>query len=116
MLGDVRRVLAGRAPKLGDASRPVPSGSFAAHAAAPPSSVRGPLGLSSSSNRPEGSVVHAALKLEAQRRQWRGNVALILAIAVLVGVATFVIMREKIEEQRREEQKKEQPKEAPKTP
>jgi hypothetical protein len=108
MLGDVRRVLAGRPPKLGEASRPVPSGSFAAHVAGPPSSVRGPV-LSSSSQR-ETSVVAAALRLEAQRRQLRGNLALILAIALLVGVATFVMVREKIEEQRLEERPKVHPK------
>jgi serine/threonine-protein kinase len=108
MLGDVRRVLAGRAPKLGEASRPVPSGSFAAHVIAPPSSVRSPV-LSSSSQR-ESSVVAAALRVEAQRKQLRGNIALILAIALLVGVATFVMVREKIEEERREEQPKTQPK------
>jgi hypothetical protein len=35
--------------------------------------------------------------------EWKGNLALILAIAALVGVATFVIVREKIEEMRRDE-------------
>jgi serine/threonine-protein kinase len=104
MLGDVRRVLAGRQPKLGEASRPVPSGSFAAHMAVPPSSVRNPVLSSSSSQRGEPSQIAAALRVEAKRKQWRGNIALIMAIALLVGVATFVMVREKIEEQRRDQQ------------
>jgi hypothetical protein len=32
--------------------------------------------------------------------EWKGNVALILAIALLVGVATFVMVRERVEEER----------------
>jgi len=38
---------------------------------------------------------------EAKRREeWRGNIMLILAIALLVGVATFVVVRERVEEER----------------
>jgi len=29
-------------------------------------------------------------------REWRGNLALMVAIAVLVGVATFVVVRERL--------------------
>jgi hypothetical protein len=32
--------------------------------------------------------------------EWKGNLALILAIATLVGVATFVMVRERVEEER----------------
>jgi hypothetical protein len=112
MLGDVRRVMAGRKPKLGDARKPVPSGSFSA---IPLSSRDG----SPSSQRP--SVLRADYppgsisgSRHAKSVQWRGNIGLILAIALLVGVATFVMVREKVEETRAqevEEQQKRQEKE-----
>jgi len=114
MLGDVRRVMAGRKPKLGDARKPVPSGSFSAIPLSSsrdgsPSSQR-PSMMSRSDFPPPSTTLarHVAAK------QWRGNMALILAIALLVGVATFVMVREKVEENRAQEQeellKKEQQK------
>lgn len=90
MLGDVRRAMAGRSPKLGGSHRPVPSGSYR--------------DLSSASSRmsrvdvPKPILTTGALRTKAQ--EWKGNVMLILAIALLVGIATFVVVREKIEEQR----------------
>lgn len=103
MLGDVRRALAGRKPKLGDALRPVPSGSY--RDVSVPSSRRVLL----AADRPQRagySAAPAAAPSSASRQtrkknEWRGNMVLILAIAMLVGVATFVVVRERVEEQRR---------------
>jgi serine/threonine-protein kinase len=100
MLGDVRRAMAGRRPKLGDARRPVPSGSFSA---LPLSTRDGP----SSSSRLGTTTLRNDYPPSGRsegRQQWKGNVALILAIALLVGVATFVMVREKVEESRAQEQ------------
>lgn len=103
MLGDVRRVMAGRKPKLGDARKPVPSGSFSAIPLSSrdgsPSSQR--LQMSRGDFPPSSSTSQSR---RAGRVQWRGNFALILAIALLVGVATFVMVREKVEETRAQEQ------------
>lgn len=106
MLGDVRRALAGRRPKLGDALRPVPSGSY--RDVALPSSRR--LGLATDSLvakrpiSPSGtpiSTTSTTRDVGRKRREWRGNMLLILAIALLVGVATFVVVRERVEDERR---------------
>jgi serine/threonine protein kinase len=90
MLGDVRRLLAGRQPKLRGALAPVPSQSFARppladEVAAPPSSsgLRGLRGTARPSYPPSAA-------------EWRGNALLVLAIAVLVGLATFVVFRERM--------------------
>ncbi len=113
MLGDVRRVMAGRKPKLGEARRPVPTGSFSAP------SLSGREGTPSSRRpvqtlRNDLSLSSSTARRYAHRSQAAGNVALILAIALLVGVATFVMVREKVEESRvheQEELEKKQPKE-----
>jgi serine/threonine-protein kinase len=102
MLGDVRRVMAGRRPKLGEAMGPVPSQSLNELpfvSGGPASSRRIP---TSTSGRHEGfksNPPSVAPRESRQRDEWRGNVLLILAIALLVGVATFVLVREKIEEE-----------------
>jgi serine/threonine-protein kinase len=103
MLGDVRRVMAGRKPKLFDALRPNPSGSYNGPIA--PRSSRHQASLSTS--RLDAAVSQAGVspgsvrpKDSARSNEWRGNVALILAIALLVGVATFVMVRERVEEER----------------
>lgn len=92
MLGDVRRAMAGRKPKLGAALRPVPSGSY----------QELPLSALTSSRQVPALVpvevppkVTASTARRQRQKEWRGNVALIVAIAVLVGVATFVLVREK---------------------
>jgi serine/threonine protein kinase len=103
MLGDVRRVMAGRKPKLADAQRPNPSGK----------SLHGPVQTRSSRPLPllagrvetaaaQAGTATAAARHETARRanEWKGNVALILAIALLVGVATFVMVKERVEEGR----------------
>ena len=87
MLGDVRRLLAGRKPKLDGALAPVPTQSAGQRVALPRSS----------------SSMHG-LRAEpppAQRPQseWRGNVLLMIAIASLVAVATFVMVRERLAEE-----------------
>jgi serine/threonine-protein kinase len=105
MLGDVRRVMAGRKPKLGDARKPVPSGSFSS-ASISQSQRDGAV----SSGRPKSTLRtdYAPRSTSRARGQgsdpWKGNFALILAIAALVGVATFVMVREKVEESRVQEQ------------
>jgi serine/threonine protein kinase len=111
MLGDVRRVMAGRKPKLVDAQRPNPSGSYSGTLPSRPGSHSGAL-PSRSWHRPISSSISLAdgrarqpssgslSKIEVRRSEWKGNVALILAIAALVGVATFVMVRERVEEER----------------
>jgi serine/threonine protein kinase len=101
MLGDVRRVMARRKPKLSDSTGPTPSMSASemSTGGAPSSrkiSLRSsfrpdPLGAAPSKRRPPRK--HA---------EWRGNLILVLAIASLVGVATYVMVREKMEESRRD--------------
>jgi serine/threonine-protein kinase len=98
MLGDVRRVMAGRKPKLGDALRPNPSGPYSA----PPVS-RSSRQLPASNSRIElGKPLFSTVtKSDHPRKsEWKGNLALILAIAALVGVATFVMVRERVEDER----------------
>lgn len=109
MLGDIRRAMAGRKPKLASALAPVPSqrspsvlpptpptGSASAapsttaeRSAAPASepNVRWTAGPDSAG--PPNSAAGG-------RAQWRGNLLLMVAIAVLVGVASFVMFREKL--------------------
>jgi serine/threonine protein kinase len=117
MLGDVRRAMAGRRPKLGDARRPVPSGSFSTI----PLSTRD--GGPTSSSRVGTTTLRSDFPPSGRgegRQQWKGNVALILAIALLVGIATFVMVREKVEESRAQEQEelqqKQKKEEKPKPP
>ncbi len=49
-------------------------------------------------------VITTGVRHDPARRanEWKGNVALILAIALLVGVATFVMVRERVEEERQQ--------------
>ncbi len=89
MLGDVRRAMSGRPPKLALAEKPIPSGGYRAM-----SMVTPPLGekVGTALQR----IGTPSMTTEAERAQWRGNAALILAIVTLVGVATFVMVREKM--------------------
>ncbi|HWL88947.1 MAG TPA: serine/threonine-protein kinase, partial [Polyangiaceae bacterium] len=79
MLGDVRRAMSGRAPKLSLAAKPIPSGGYRAMPGLTP-----PLG------QPVDDALlrigHPSMTDEARREQWRGNAALILAIVTLLGV------------------------------
>ena len=87
MLGDIRRVMAGRKPKLKDAVKPVPSGSY--RALAPSSSRR----IAFTSDAPTAPTSTPPPRPEPT--QVRGNLFLLFAIATLVGVATFVVVRER---------------------
>jgi serine/threonine-protein kinase len=133
MLGDVRRLLAGRRPKLRSSMAPIPSQSYAAlqlagEAALPVSSTATPVStgsppssstgmLPSSAELPPSSTglpasssevdtarasllsnAPASAQGEARPGEWRGNALLILAIAVLMGVASFVMVRERLSE------------------
>jgi len=95
MLGDVRRAMAGRSPKLNDAHRPVPSGSYRDMSSSDTASSRRML----RAELPKAIATTGAVRAK-QAQEWKGNVMLILAIALLVGIATFVVVREKIEDQR----------------
>ncbi|HEX8793422.1 MAG TPA: protein kinase [Polyangiaceae bacterium] len=83
MLGDVRRLLSGRKPHLDGRAAPIPSQRL-------PSLV------------PSSSIVHVpappqeATPAAVTSRQRRGNVLLLLAIALLAGFATFVLVRERL--------------------
>lgn len=84
MLGDVRRLLAGHKPHLDGRAAPMPSERV-------PALV------------PSSSIVHVPSAPPPQEptaavtaRQRRGNVLLLLAIALLAGFATFVLVRERL--------------------
>jgi serine/threonine protein kinase len=83
MLGDVRRHLSGRKPRLDGMAAPIPS--ERAVSLVPSSSV----GHLRSIPPEEPSVTVTA-------RQRRGNVLLLFAIALLAGFAAFVLMRERL--------------------
>jgi serine/threonine protein kinase len=90
MLGDVRRLLAGRRPKLRGALGPIPSQSFARNPGmAPPSPGTPP--PSSSGMR----WLSAITPPSPIRGEWTGNLLLLVAIALLVAAATFVLVRER---------------------
>ena len=115
MLGDVRRVLAGRPPRLGSADTPVSS------RRSPLSSQRRALPLpgdrrdrphaddsGSGSFEPEPPTDRSGRRQlteafsgarpapPAPRSEWRGNALLFLAIALVAAAATFVLMRERL--------------------
>ncbi len=112
MLGDVRRVMAGRKPKLSDSAGPVPSTSALDLAIGHPASSRRLLAARDGLNAIAGGGTQS-LRARPTPSEWKGNLALILAIALLVGVATFVVVREKIEELRRDEAPKAAPTSSP---
>jgi serine/threonine protein kinase len=90
MLGDVRRVLAGRPPKLRGALAPVPSQSLRV----PPDLLQR---AGAPSTPPSRAPAGAAAEPESPAAgEWRGNAVLVAAIALLVAVATFVVARERI--------------------
>jgi serine/threonine-protein kinase len=83
MLGDVRRLLSGRKPHLDGRAAPFPS-------------ERAPSLVPSSSIAHLPSTPPEAPTREATSRQRRGNLLLLLAIAMLAGFATFVLVRERL--------------------
>lgn len=87
LLGDVRRLLGGRVPKLRASFAPVPSQSLVGVPLALPAPV-----VVSPPERRAGAPVAPA----TSSGEWRGNVLLVIAIALLVGLATFVLVRERM--------------------
>jgi serine/threonine protein kinase len=102
MLADVRRVLAGRKPRLESALYAAESHRLPSIPAPPPSAGRAsmpaPDGDRASEIRPlDATDARATGSMgAAARAQWRGNVVLVIAIATLVGIASFVMFREKL--------------------
>lgn len=90
MLGDVRRVLAGRAPKLAHSNGPVPSGVLAESSGGAPTTFRPPPFRAVGGNGPSSQRKGAS--------QWRGNLTLVVLLAALLAAATYVMVREKTEE------------------
>ena len=84
MLGDVRRVLAGKKPHPRRMAR---AGAVAARAATR-AVVLGPMAAS-----PTAAPFR---RVRPRRRSGAGNLLLMVAIAVLVGLATFVLVRERL--------------------
>ncbi len=99
MLGDVRRVMAGRPPKLARASGAVPSGVLA-DASGPPSTFRPPP-FRTATATPGSSRSQTGPNRGQGGSQWKGNVTLVVLIAALLAAATYVMIREKAEEQQR---------------
>jgi serine/threonine-protein kinase len=89
MLGDVRRLLAGKRPRLDGSLGPVPS-----QHALPPSSS-GTCGVDDAATARPGVPA-------ARSGERRGNALLVLAIAALVAAATFVLVRERLADGGRE--------------
>jgi eukaryotic-like serine/threonine-protein kinase len=85
MLGDVRRLLSGRKPHLDGRAAPMPS-------------VRALSLVPSSSAAQLRSAPPEEPPVPATARQRRGNVLLLLAIALLAGFAAFVLVRERLAE------------------
>jgi serine/threonine protein kinase len=107
MLGDVRRVMVGRKPKLADAMSPVPSQSLGEiPQMTPPSSRRVP--SASQAQMPKSGPLSITSQRLQRKRETRGNFMLVLAIALLVGTATFVLVREKMNDARDEQQQQQQ--------
>jgi serine/threonine-protein kinase len=88
MLGDVRRLLAGRKPKLDGSVTPL---SQNVSQRDDPNAIRTPSSTTSRIFRPIGPPPAQHLPGE-----WRGNVLLMIAISLLVGLASFVLVRERL--------------------
>jgi serine/threonine-protein kinase len=89
LLGDVRRLRAGHKPRLETTVSPVPSQSFGGGHPVPRVEPGEP---PSSSQTPH---LAASAPPQPVRHERLGNLVLLLAIAVLVGAATFVVVRER---------------------
>jgi serine/threonine-protein kinase len=97
MLGDVRRLLGGRQPKLRSSLAPVPSQSFADRPVGNPVAGVPPTAPSSASGVAD-PLPRTTPAPEQPTREWRGNMLLVMAIALLAGLATFVLVRERLVE------------------
>jgi Protein kinase domain len=85
LAGDLRRVLGGRRPKLRDSAAPLPSLSLVGVPLLAPPSVAPPATPARQTSAPA-----------KEGREWVGNLLLVMAIAALVGLATFVLVRERL--------------------
>jgi serine/threonine protein kinase len=95
MLGDIRRVGSGRKPKLQSAGLPLPSG--APETDGWRESTSGVVGLERSPRA--GQDVAPPAEVDAAGHGpsgWLGNLLLFTAIALMVAVATFVLVRERL--------------------
>jgi hypothetical protein len=102
MLGDVRRVLTGRTPRLEAAAVALPSQSPAELRGSPESSS-GVLALDVAADAQARRVAAGAPLAPAartRRTEWPGNLLLFVAIALMVAVATFVLVRERLADDR----------------
>lgn len=97
MLGDVRRLLVGRGPKLRESVKPVPSQSYVGV----PIALPAPMVLPSASPPAPKERTETQPSPATARGEWRGNLALMLAIALLAGLATFVLVRERLNDSSR---------------
>jgi eukaryotic-like serine/threonine-protein kinase len=102
MLGDIRRVLTGRTPRLEAAAVALPSQS-PAELQGSSESTSGVLALDAAADGRARSVAGGAppqATAHARRTEWRGNLVLFVAIALMVAVATFVLVRERLGDDR----------------
>jgi serine/threonine-protein kinase len=86
MLGDVRRLLSGRKPHLDGRVAPIPS---VRTVSLVPSS-------SAAQVRSTSAEEPSSMAVAVDSRQRRGNVLLLVAIALLAGFAAFVLVRERL--------------------
>ncbi len=94
MLGDIRRIASGRRPKLQSAGLPLPSGN--ARRDGGRESTSGVVGLENS--RRASRDVELPARVDVRGRgwtEWLGDLLLFAAIALMVAVATFVLVRER---------------------
>jgi serine/threonine protein kinase len=92
MLGDIRRVASGRKPKLQSAGLPLPSGELESWR----DSTSGVVGLESSPRAGRQHAASAPVVAPGGPSEWLGNLLLFTAIALMVAVATFVLVRERL--------------------
>jgi serine/threonine protein kinase len=100
MLGDIRHVMAGRNPRLKAAGARVPSQS-AGSMRSWRESTSGLVGIDGAHAPEARGTLPPLLELPvaiSRPSEWRGNLLLCAAIAVIVAVATFVLVREKMAE------------------
>lgn len=97
MLGDIRHVMAGRNPKLKAAGVRLPSHSTGGSRPWR-ESTSGLVGLDGAPIPEAKGNLPPLLELPETPKpsEWRGNLLLCAAIALMVAVATFVLMREKL--------------------
>ncbi len=100
MLGDIRRVMGGRRPKLQSAAVALPSQS-AGELHGSRESTSGVVGLAAEPKAGAGTVPTSAQREptpepQARSSEWLGNLLLCAAIALIVALATFVLVRERL--------------------